>query len=108
MHPTNLQLTDGNRLLIEWSDGVSLAYQVSTLRDQCPCATCREKRRTQDSSPPALLPVISPEEARPLTIVAMNPVGNYAYSIHFSDGHNTGIFSLEMLREVGEPVDTSP
>ena len=26
----------------------------------------------------------------------MKPVGNYAYSIAFSDGHDTGIFSFEM------------
>ena len=31
----------------------------------------------------------------------MKPVGNYAYSIDFSDGHDTGIFTLESLREPG-------
>ena len=28
----------------------------------------------------------------------MNPVGRYAYGIDFSDGHNTGIYTLESLR----------
>jgi DUF971 family protein len=32
----------------------------------------------------------------------MKPVGNYAYGIHFSDGHTTGIYSLDYLRELGE------
>jgi len=31
----------------------------------------------------------------------MDPVGNYAYRILFSDGHDTGIFTLELLRELG-------
>ena len=31
----------------------------------------------------------------------MKPVGSYAYSIDFSDGHNTGIYTLESLREMG-------
>jgi DUF971 family protein len=31
-------------------------------------------------------------------------VGSYAYSIDFSDGHNTGIYTLESLRELGEAV----
>ena len=31
----------------------------------------------------------------------MQPTGRYAYSIHFSDGHDTGIFTLESLREMG-------
>jgi DUF971 family protein len=34
----------------------------------------------------------------------MEPVGNYAYSIHFSDGHDTGIFTFEFLRQLGEQV----
>ncbi len=31
----------------------------------------------------------------------MKPVGNYAYSIEFSDGHDTGIYTFEYLRELG-------
>jgi DUF971 family protein len=34
----------------------------------------------------------------------MKPVGSYAYSIDFSDGHGTGIYPLELLRELGEQV----
>ncbi len=48
-----------------------------------------------------LLPVLSTAEARPLTIAKMEPVGNYAYSIAFSDGHDTGIYTLELLRQLG-------
>lgn len=40
----------------------------------------------------------------PLRIAAMKPVGNYAYSIDFSDGHDTGIYTLETLRELGHLV----
>jgi DUF971 family protein len=35
----------------------------------------------------------------------MQPTGRYAYSIHFSDGHDTGIYTLELLRELGTVVD---
>jgi DUF971 family protein len=31
----------------------------------------------------------------------MRPVGNYAYCIAFSDGHDTGIYTLAALRELG-------
>ena len=44
------------------------------------------------------LPILAPEEARPLEITGMRPVGNYAYNIAFSDGHDSGIFTFEMLR----------
>jgi DUF971 family protein len=47
------------------------------------------------------LPVITAAEARPLELLGMQPVGNYAYTIAFSDGHDTGIFTFELLRELG-------
>ena len=100
-HPTKLELTGDHRLRIAWSDGQIREYAVRELRDHCPCATCREKRK---APPPSLtqLPIISEAEAQPLRITAMQPVGNYAYSIHFSDGHNTGIYTLESLRQMGQ------
>ena len=105
LQPNKLELLGPDRLRIEWSDGQRREYHVRDLRDQCPCATCREKRQQDKTQPSTLLPVLSPEETRPLTITAMNPIGNYAYGITFSDGHNTGIFSLELLRQLGDVVE---
>jgi len=99
--PTKLELAAPDRLRITWSDGQVRDYAVRELRDKCPCATCREKRNAPPP-PPTLLPIITEAEARPLRIAAMKPVGNYAYSIDFSDGHDTGIYTLESLRELGE------
>jgi DUF971 family protein len=45
--------------------------------------------------------VLSPQELAPLSIAGMTPVGQYAYSIEFSDGHSSGIYTLEYLRELG-------
>ena len=100
--PTDLALTAPNRLRIEWSDGTAREYSVQELRDGCPCATCREKR--SHPAPPTLLPVLSAAEAQPLAIRAMKPVGNYAYAIAFSDGHDTGIYTIDYLRELGREV----
>ena len=46
-----------------------------------------------------MLPVLSAAEAQPLRIDAMSPVGQYAYSIDFSDGHSSGIFTFAMLHD---------
>ena len=35
------------------------------------------------------------------SLTGMTPVGQYAYSIGFSDGHASGIYTLEYLRELG-------
>jgi DUF971 family protein len=103
--PTKLDLTPSNRLRITWSDTQVREYSFRELRDRCPCATCREKRNAPPAPvSPLQLPIISAAEAQPLRITAMKPVGNYAYSIDFSDGHNTGIYTLESLRAMGEVV----
>ncbi|MCL6502597.1 MAG: DUF971 domain-containing protein [Pirellulales bacterium] len=99
--PTQLALDAGGALLIEWNDGQRRRYTVKELRDHCPCASCRE-RRAAATTP--LLPVLTAAEARPLSILGMEPVGHYAYSIRFSDGHSTGIYTLELLRSLGESL----
>ena len=103
LYPTALKLTDDNRLLIAWSDNSTRSYRVRELRDACPCATCREKRNAP-AADPFTLPLFSTQELAPLRIQGMKPVGNYAYTIAFSDGHDTGIFSFELLRELGSDV----
>lgn len=100
VYPTKLALSGEHHLLIEWSDGQNRSYAFSELREKCPCATCREKR-SQPPSASNLLPVLSAAEARPLKVLGMKPVGNYAYAIEFSDGHDTGIYTFELLREIG-------
>jgi len=101
--PTSIRRV-GAAIEIGWSDGELRRYTPRVLRDACPCATCREK-----NSAPAvenLLPVLTDAELAPLTIQGMKPVGVYAYSIDFSDGHDTGIFTFELLRSIGEKAET--
>lgn len=96
--PTNLSIKDRN-LVIEWSDSKTQEIPFKTLRDRCPCATCREKRSAPPEPSQSIgLPVISMQEAQPISVLGMEPVGGYAYSIRFSDGHSNGIFTLDLLR----------
>jgi DUF971 family protein len=103
LYPTQLAIRDQRHLEITWSDGQTRRYSIWDLREKCPCATCREKRNAPPPSTLAL-PIISAAEAQPLQIRGMKPVGNYAYSIAFSDEHDTGIYTFEFLRELGELV----
>ena len=48
--------------------------------------------------------MLRPEELVPLSVEGMRPVGQYAYSIAFTDGHDTGIYTLEYLRELAGPA----
>ncbi|MCU0713834.1 MAG: DUF971 domain-containing protein, partial [Pirellula sp.] len=104
--PVSLKATEDRALEMEWSDGVRLRYPFVKLRDNCPCATCREKKRAKAEKPKNILSILTAEETVPLTIMGMKPVGNYAYNITFSDGHSSGLFTIELLRSLGEPVAT--
>ncbi len=99
---------DRAALTIEWNDGAVHRLAWPMLRAQCPCVTCRAERGAPPP-PPQLLPVLA-EAPRAEAIYAqsMRPLGNYAYHIAFSDGHGTGIFSLELLRALGEAPNTPP
>jgi DUF971 family protein len=104
VYPTDLKLAGNNELQIVWNDGKKRRYTFAELRERCPCATCREKHDAPDEEAVGQLPVLSLEEAQPLKIQAMKPVGNYAYSIAFSDGHDSGIFTFELLLALGREV----
>ena len=97
--PTALRRLDDGRIEISWSDGCRRLLSPRELRDACPCASCREKRDATTTVP--LLQVLSPEEIRPLAVTGMKPIGQYAYSIGFSDGHDTGIYLFDYLRDLG-------
>jgi DUF971 family protein len=96
--PTSIARSAGGAIEIRWSDGRLAAYPPRLLRDACPCATCRERR--VEPAPASLLPVLAPAELAPLTVTSMRPVGQYAYGIEFSDGHSSGIYTLDYLREL--------
>lgn len=93
--------TTGEGLEIEWKDGHRSRWSFGWLRDACPCATCHEEREAQGREPgepkaqaAALLPMYR-EPARP---VSSSPVGNYAVSFQWNDGHGSGIYSWDYLR----------
>jgi DUF971 family protein len=100
LQPEKLQMLSPETLQIRWPGGELRNYGVRHLRDHCPCATCME----QAKAPAALLPVITAAEVAPLQITKMEPMGRYAYAIHFSDGHDTGLYTLESLQTLGEVV----
>lgn len=104
--PKSIQRIDDQTIQIEWSDGITLEYNVKDLRKQCPCALCKEKRmqREEQNKNPLSLPVLTPAETAPIRLTGMKPVGNYAYHIDFSDGHTTGIYTFDILRSIGNEV----
>lgn len=100
--PTNIHREGENNLIIEWNDGKRCSYTWVQLRQNCPCASCREERE----QPPDPFRILKTNELQPLKPVSMTPIGRYAYKIVWNDEHDTGIFTLEHLRSLCECDDT--
>jgi DUF971 family protein len=100
-----IHVSTGTGVDITWADNHSSHYDFPYLREECPCATCNEKRgeEHQHSAGKAKPPISSP--ALPMfkpkiRAQSATQVGNYAVQISFNDGHNTGIFSYDHLRTI--------
>jgi DUF971 family protein len=102
--PIQLLKHDAGRVIeIRWSDGWVQQLLARQLRDHCPCATCREQaaaRRKKQAAGVRALNILSDAELQPVTVVGMTPAGSYAYNVAFSDGHRSGVFTLEYLRQL--------
>ncbi len=85
-------------LLIDWKDGSQSNFPMDTLRKVCPCAQCKTER-TQQSDNPLNILKFDPAGVR---VMSANLVGNYAIQLHWSDGHNTGIFDFRFLKELDQ------
>jgi DUF971 family protein len=97
-----IHVSSGAGVDITWADGHASHYEFAYLRDECPCATCKDEReKKQDFAgsvpkPSAALPMFKPK----VRANAATSVGNYAIQLTFNDGHATGIYSYDQLRSI--------
>ena len=93
--PTPIEITRAGEhdVQIRWSDGKTVVYPARLLRMACPCAMCVDETSGQR----VLRETSVPGDVHP---VAIEPVGRYAITIRFSDGHSTGIYTFERLYEL--------
>jgi DUF971 family protein len=97
--PKRIKLEGGkDTLAVEWSDGHVSVYEYQYLRDRCPCATCTgaEGGPARDRTSPNPLPLFK-QAPRP---VRAERVGRYAVQIYWNDGHSTGIYTFQYLRDL--------
>lgn len=104
--PLALELDREKGLAIAWSDGARHFLPVAWLRRHSPSADQRELRAALARNPLTVLPAARSEG--PLRADAVEPVGHYALRIRFSDGHDTGIYTWEYLRRLGEDAGAAP
>ena len=85
-------LEDGRRIEVTWQDGQVTPFAAFDLRAECPCAQCVDEmtgKRTLNRDD------VNPEVAA----TSHGRVGRYALQFQWSDGHSTGIYTYERLRD---------
>jgi DUF971 family protein len=95
--PSEIRLTkDKKTLEVSFEDGVTVHLTAELLRVESPSAEVQGHGSGQKTTPAS---------KRNVTITRLDPVGNYALRITFSDGHDTGLFSWDILYDYGQRQD---
>jgi DUF971 family protein len=96
--PTSFAYDDAARaLVIEWSDGAVHRIPFDLLRRACPCAVC-----LGEMGRPGRFAVKPQLDAGEDELADISLVGLYGLSTLWADGHSTGIYTFETLRELGD------
>jgi DUF971 family protein len=82
--------TAGRGIVINRADGTSSTINAATLRRACRCASCND----EFSGQPILDPATVSDAVFPETI---QPMGNYAVAIAWSDGHTASIYPYDVI-----------
>jgi DUF971 family protein len=92
--PEDIRLSKAkNSLFVKFDNGYEATLTAELLRVESPSAEVQGHGSGQKTTPAGKANV---------TIVAIEPVGNYAIRISFSDGHDTGLFSWDILHDYGK------
>ena len=105
--PRALHLDRQRGLHVTFHDGTVAFLSLALLRRMSPSAEMRAEREAMAKNP---LHVLSPRQAAagPLEAQTAELVGNYAVRIHFNDGHHTGLFGWNLLRELASQSPAAP
>jgi DUF971 family protein len=95
--PTEIKLHQKSRVLeISFADGTTFRLPCEFLRVYSPSAEVRGHGPGQE---------VLQTGKKNVEISRIEPVGQYAVQLHFSDGHSTGIYSWDLLYDYGMRQD---
>jgi DUF971 family protein len=95
--PDELRLREGGAVLtVSFDNGERYDLPAEYLRVESPSAEVKGHGSGQEITVPG---------KRHVTIGQIEPVGNYAARLIFSDGHSTGLYSWDYLAKLGREQD---
>jgi len=100
--PARIELI-GSEIAVKWNDGAETFVAIPALRAASPSASARGE--------PDIFGRVhggeGPRDFSGVNVTGWEIVGNYAVRFAFSDGHNTGLYTYELLRRLGAPPPTA-
>ncbi len=97
--PKKISRVNKNLLQFDWNDGLSTVISVKTFRKECPCAECKGESIAGKVVSLPKIEILKPGQYELKQIL---PVGNYAITAIWGDGHDSGIYDWDYLREICE------
>jgi DUF971 family protein len=95
--PTEIRLSrDKRTLTVSFADGARFDLPAEYLRVMSPSAEVQGHSPSERKTVPG---------KRDVTIIGVEPVGNYAVKLVFDDMHSTGLFGWGYLHELGADHD---
>jgi DUF971 family protein len=98
MRPVDLQII-GDELAIKWEDQTESYLRLERLRRSCPCAGCRGEIDVMGRLHKGPELPLAPQSFQ---LMRISPVGGYAIQPVWADGHSSGLFTYDYLRQVAE------
>lgn len=86
------------QVIIKWEDEHESHYNYSLLRYACPCAECRGGHGKMRNEPDKEIFYLPDVNSPGTNIQQIEPVGAYAITIQWQDGHHYGIYKWDYLR----------
>ena len=100
MQPADIQ-TIGDELAVKWDDGSESFLKLEKLRRHCPCAGCKGEMDIMGQLHKGPDQPLTPKAFQ---LVRLGRVGGYAVQPLWGDGHSTGLYTFEHLRQMAEPA----
>lgn len=84
---------DAKTITLSWANGETTVVSNAALRRACSCALCVDEMTHASLLDPKAIP-------EDIHAEKIGIIGNYAITVDWSDGHNTGFFPYSTIREL--------
>jgi DUF971 family protein len=99
MKPISITASREHKMMtVIWEDDHTSHYPFTLLRSGCPCAECRGGHDKMRDTPDPSVFLVSLPDALSTRLKNVLPVGSYAITLVWEDGHDFGIYHWGYLR----------